>query len=178
MVFAWDEGKDRFNRRKHRISFDTAAAVFDDPHAVTYLDRVVDGEERWHTLGLVGGDVILLVVLPLRSNMAKKKSVSSPREKRFRASALFTKSLADRQRREIQSLRDQPDSEIDTSNAPSFETAPPKVEVGRFYRPIKQAVSIRLDADVLAWFRSRGEKYQTYMNEVLRREMQTRPRGR
>jgi uncharacterized DUF497 family protein len=62
MVFAWDEGKDRRNRRKHRLSFDTAAAVFDDPNAVTYLDRVVDGEERWHTLGLVGGDVILLVV--------------------------------------------------------------------------------------------------------------------
>ena len=59
-----------------------------------------------------------------------------------------------------------------------METLPQKVEVGRFYRPIKQAVSLRLDADVLAWFRARGKKYQTYMNEVLRREMQTRPRGR
>jgi uncharacterized protein (DUF4415 family) len=108
--------------------------------------------------------------------MAKKKSVSSPREKPFRASALYTKPLTDR--REIQSLRDQPDSEIDLSDAPTFETLPPKVEVGRFYRPIKQAVSLRLDADVLAWFRSGGKKYQTYMNEVLRREMQTRPRGR
>jgi uncharacterized protein (DUF4415 family) len=110
--------------------------------------------------------------------MAKKKSVSSPREKRFRASGLFTKPLTDRQRREIQSLRDQPDSEIDLSDAPTMETLPQKVEVGRFYRPIKQAVSLRLDADVLAWFRARGKKYQTYMNEVLRREMQTRPRGR
>ncbi len=62
MVFAWDETKDRINRRKHRVSFDTATQVFDDPNAVTYVDRVVDGEERWHTLGLVGGDLILLVV--------------------------------------------------------------------------------------------------------------------
>jgi uncharacterized DUF497 family protein len=62
MVFAWDETKERINRRKHRVSFDTATEVFDDPNAVTYVDRVVDGEERWHTLGLVGGDVILLVV--------------------------------------------------------------------------------------------------------------------
>jgi len=62
MVFAWDETKERINRRKHRVSFDTATKVFDDPNAVTYVDRVVDGEERWHTLGLVDGDVILLVV--------------------------------------------------------------------------------------------------------------------
>jgi uncharacterized protein (DUF4415 family) len=39
-------------------------------------------------------------------------------------------------------------------------------------------VSLRVDADVLAWFRGRGKKYQTYMNEVLRREMQTSARGR
>jgi uncharacterized protein len=62
MVFAWDETKDRTNRRKHGVSFATAMEVFDDPDAVSYLDRVLDGEERWHTLGLVGGIVILLVV--------------------------------------------------------------------------------------------------------------------
>jgi uncharacterized protein (DUF4415 family) len=39
-------------------------------------------------------------------------------------------------------------------------------------------VSIRVDAEVLAWFRGRGKKYQTYMNEVLRREMQTNARAR
>ena len=52
------------------------------------------------------------------------------------------------------------------------------VEVGRFYRPIKQLVSLRVDADVLAWFRGQGKKYQTHMNEVLRREMQAHARGR
>jgi uncharacterized protein (DUF4415 family) len=52
------------------------------------------------------------------------------------------------------------------------------IQVGRFYRPIKQLVSIRVDAEVLAWFRGQGKKYQTYMNEVLRREMQTNARGR
>jgi uncharacterized DUF497 family protein len=62
MVFAWDETKDRINRRRHGVSFDTATRVFDDPNVVTYVDRVVDGEERWHTLGLVGGAVVLLVV--------------------------------------------------------------------------------------------------------------------
>jgi uncharacterized protein (DUF4415 family) len=88
--------------------------------------------------------------------MAKKKSASSPREKRFPASVLFTRPLADRQRRELQRLRAMPDSEIDLSDAPPLEPLPSEVEVGRFYRPIKKLVSLRLDADVLAWFRARG----------------------
>lgn len=71
-----------------------------------------------------------------------------------------------------------PDSEIDLSDAPPADPLPSQIQVGRFYRPIKQLVSIRLDADVLAWFRSRGKKYQTYMNEVLRREMQSHPPNR
>jgi uncharacterized protein len=36
--------------------------VFGDPNAVTYVDCIVDDEERWRTLGLVGGVVILLGV--------------------------------------------------------------------------------------------------------------------
>jgi len=62
MVFAWDEAKDRINRRKHGVSFETAALVFDDPNAVSYRERVVGTEQRWHTIGLAGGIVVLLVV--------------------------------------------------------------------------------------------------------------------
>jgi hypothetical protein len=36
--------------------------VFDDPRAVSQLERVKDEEERWQTLGLAGGIMILLVV--------------------------------------------------------------------------------------------------------------------
>jgi uncharacterized DUF497 family protein len=62
MVFVWDENKDRVNRRKHGVSFRTAARVFRDSRAVSYLDRVVDDVERWHTVGLGGGIAVLLVV--------------------------------------------------------------------------------------------------------------------
>jgi len=62
MVLAWDDKKNRTNRRKHGVSFETAARIFDDPNLVSYRDRVVDGEERWHTIGCVGGIAILLVV--------------------------------------------------------------------------------------------------------------------
>jgi uncharacterized protein (DUF4415 family) len=110
--------------------------------------------------------------------MAKKKSASSRQEKRVRASALFTTPITDKQRRDLQRLAARPDSQIDFSDAPEGSPRASDVEVGRFYRPIKQLVSLRVDADVLSWFRGQGKKYQTYMNEVLRREMQTNARVR
>jgi uncharacterized DUF497 family protein len=59
--FVWDEVKDRRNRSKHKVSFEAARVVFDDPFAMSVQDRIVRGEERWRTLGLVGGSVVLLV---------------------------------------------------------------------------------------------------------------------
>lgn len=61
MRIEWDEAKSRSNLAKHGVSFDTARLVFDDPHHLSVQDRVVDGEERWQTFGLVGGLVLLLV---------------------------------------------------------------------------------------------------------------------
>ena len=46
------------------------------------------------------------------------------------------------------------------------------VERGRFYRPIKKSLSIRLDADVLDHFVSQGAGYQTRINAALRRVME------
>jgi len=51
MYFEWDERKNRANQAKHGLSFETAALVFEDPNAISVLDRVVEGEERWRTLG-------------------------------------------------------------------------------------------------------------------------------
>jgi uncharacterized protein (DUF4415 family) len=109
--------------------------------------------------------------------MVKKKSVSSQHERRVPASALFTTPISDKQRRELKRLAARPDSQIDFPDAPERQPRPSDIQVGRFYRPIKQLVSLRVDADVLHWFRGRGKKYQTYMNEVLRREMQTNERS-
>ena len=108
--------------------------------------------------------------------MAKKSSASSRQEKRVPASGLFTARINDKERRELQRLARMPDSQIDFSDAPEEQPLASEVHVGRFYRHIKQLVSLRVDADVLAWFRGRGRKYQTYMNQVLRREMQARSR--
>jgi uncharacterized protein len=61
MRFLWDEKKSRVNLAKHRISFETAAMVFEDPHSISRFDRVKDGEERWQTVGVAGGMAVLLV---------------------------------------------------------------------------------------------------------------------
>jgi len=39
---------------------------------------------------------------------------------------------------------------------------------GKFYRPIKKPVTIRLDADVIAWFKAQPGKYQSNINRILR----------
>src|SRR5260370_39234499 len=61
MVFDWDETKNRANRVKHRVSFEAATLVFEDPHAVGVPDRVEEGEERWQTVGMAAGGVLLFV---------------------------------------------------------------------------------------------------------------------
>ena len=56
----WDPRKDHANRRKHRLSFAFAARVFDDPLALSKIDES-STEERWITMGMVEGVVILVV---------------------------------------------------------------------------------------------------------------------
>jgi uncharacterized DUF497 family protein len=60
--FEWDEEKNLANRRKHGLSFEQAALVFRDPKLVMYPDRLIDGEQRWHTVGYVRGVLLVLVV--------------------------------------------------------------------------------------------------------------------
>ena len=67
--FTWDEDKNRTNQRKHRgISFDVATQVFRDPLRLTRQDRFEGGEERWQTIGLVRGVMVLLVAHTMRDD--------------------------------------------------------------------------------------------------------------
>jgi uncharacterized protein (DUF4415 family) len=65
-----------------------------------------------------------------------------------------------------------PDDQIDTSDIPELPLGAWKNAIrGRFYRPVKLAVSMRLDADVIAWLKRRGKGYQTRVNSILRQTM-------
>jgi len=82
------------------------------------------------------------------------------------------KDLTSRQKRELAALSTVADDAIDTSDIPELPFAAWKEAVrGRFYRPVKQAVSMRLDADVIAWLKKRGKGYQTRANRILRERM-------
>jgi uncharacterized protein (DUF4415 family) len=75
------------------------------------------------------------------------------------------------QRKDLEALAALHNDAIDLSDAPELSDWSTAI-VGRFYRPVKEAVTIRLDADVLAWLRSHGRGYQTRINRVLRNVME------
>jgi uncharacterized DUF497 family protein len=68
MRYEWDEAKNVQNQRKHGVSFETAAQIFDDECVLIHFDRIDEqtGEERWHAIGPVSNEpyaaVVLLVV--------------------------------------------------------------------------------------------------------------------
>ena len=64
--FEWDPAKAAGNLRKHGVSFEIALRVFADPFALTVQDRIEGGEQRWQTLGMVAGHVLLLVAHTIR----------------------------------------------------------------------------------------------------------------
>ncbi len=72
---------------------------------------------------------------------------------------------------EIRALKRMKEREIDTTDIPPTADWS-KAVVGRFYRPIKKPVTIRLDADVLHWLKRQGDGYQTRINSILRRVME------
>jgi uncharacterized DUF497 family protein len=61
LIFEWDSEKARTNLAKHGIAFDIAVQVFDDPDAISEMERVVDGEQRWRTVGRIGFTTVLFV---------------------------------------------------------------------------------------------------------------------
>ena len=56
------------NLRKHAISFDIAVRVFAEPFALTEQVRIEGGEQRWQTLGIVEGHLLVLVAHTIRDD--------------------------------------------------------------------------------------------------------------
>ncbi len=85
-----------------------------------------------------------------------------------------SKRMTPDQRAELKALAALPDRAIDTSDAPELLDWS-GAKRGLFYRPVKQQLTLRLDADVVAWFKSHtrsNEGYQTRINRALREYVQ------
>ena len=72
MRFEWDQQKNATNKTKHRIDFETAQLVFDDPLCITFIERIVDGEQRWHAIGSIEQLIVLVVVHTCREEGAEE----------------------------------------------------------------------------------------------------------
>lgn len=68
---------------------------------------------------------------------------------------------------QITHMKQKLDSEIDFSDIPEVMDWSNAIR-GKFYRPVKRHVTLRLDADILEWFKHNHSKYQTAINKVLR----------
>ena len=92
--------------------------------------------------------------------------------KKLVRTTLAANPMTSARKRELAELAARPDSEIDLSEMPELDESFWKNAVRNpFYRPVKQQLTVRLDADVVAWFRQQGKGYQTRLNDVLREAM-------
>lgn len=86
----------------------------------------------------------------------------------------MNRKLSPEQVQELAALAAMPDDAIDTADIPEAPADSwAQARRGDLYRPVKQPVTMRLDADVLLWFKQHAEggKYQTEINRVLRRHV-------
>lgn len=188
MEFEWDENKNAANLAKHGIAFEDAIEVFDDPNELT--ERSEFGEEiRFETTGRVRGTVFF-VVHTMRSRgddelstriisarAASEGSVHAMSDNNERIVRYVRKPLTEEQIARIDALKDLPDESIDFSDIPEagdefFANA----KRGQMYRLMKQQITLRLDADILDWFKrdaAGGKGYQTGINRALREYIAT-----
>jgi uncharacterized protein (DUF4415 family) len=85
-----------------------------------------------------------------------------------------SKQLTREQLAELKALAGLPGDAIDTSDAPELLDWS-GAKRGLFFRPVKQQLTLRIDADVVAWFKkhaARDEGYQTRINRALREYVQ------
>ncbi len=176
--FEWDPVKAAGNLRKHGVSFETALRAFADPWALTHHDRIEDGEQRWQTLGLVEGHLLILVAHTIVDQdeaaqpTEEKGNAMSKNVARHEIDLADLPPLTEQQKSELAALRDRPDSTIDYSDIPPLpEEFWKDAARGRFYKPTKTSTTVRIDSDVLAWLRAQGKGYQSRINAILRREM-------
>ncbi|MGB4345725.1 MAG: BrnA antitoxin family protein [Burkholderiaceae bacterium] len=84
----------------------------------------------------------------------------------------FMKKISESQRKELEALAAKSENEIDFSDAPATTEGDWKSAVrGKFFRPVKHQLTVRIDADVLDWLKSDGKGYQSRLNDILRKAM-------
>jgi uncharacterized protein (DUF4415 family) len=80
--------------------------------------------------------------------------------------------LTGAQQAELKALAALPDSQIDRSDIPQLGDDFWREAIRNpLYKPVKQAITVRVDSDVLLWLKGQGKGYQTRINAILREAM-------
>ena len=75
-------------------------------------------------------------------------------------------------RAELAATLAKPELEINIADTPETVAADwAGAERGKFYRPVKKQLTVRIDADVLEWLKADGSGYQSRLNRILREAM-------
>lgn len=163
MKFEWDGAKNRANLRKHGFDFADAKEMFRGMLVVDADTRRDYGESRWTGLGIVGGRVAhaqRAILKPFASFHSERQQVVNGKDSK-------RPSKTDWKR--IDAMRDE---DIDFSDAP--ELGPDFFKNAILWPGPKKQITLRVDPDVLTFFRKHGRGYQTTMNAVLRKYMEAR----
>ncbi len=91
-----------------------------------------------------------------------------------------SKPLTAKQKAELKALAKLPEGKINTRETPEVRDWS-EAKRSLFYRPVKQQLTLRLDADVLNWFKNhapKGDGYQTDINRALREHVRRKERPR
>src|SRR5947199_3792920 len=104
------------------------------------------------------------------NNKVKKSSASFRLVLLSRTKGEPMRKLTKEQKRDIRAIAAKRDQDIDFSDVPPILDWS-GAEIGKFYRPKKKPVTMRLDSDVIAWLKADGRGYQTKANWLLRNAM-------
>jgi len=164
MKFTWSEAKRKSNLKAHGLDFADAPEVFTGPTFTFEDDRFLYNEPRFVSLGLLRGipvsivhtenpDRIRVFLFARRQKMSKSSS-----SKASKTSWSRVKAMKDRN---VKLTAEHPEADV-------RHIVRGIARQGLKPVPAKASISLRVDADVLEWFKSQGPGYQTRMNAVLR----------
>jgi uncharacterized protein (DUF4415 family) len=174
--FEGDPGKSSRNLLARRFDFEFAAGIFEGRTLERVDDRRDYGERRVIAIGVVDGLTFTVVYTDRTDEHGPVRRLVPATGMNVRRIRKQTKRKAEapsRGRADLARLRRMSERTIARTSPPELADIPPSFwDTAVVVDPIpKEPISLRVDADVLAWFRKQGPRYQSRMNAVLRAYM-------
>jgi uncharacterized DUF497 family protein len=159
----WDENKNRENLQKHGFDFADARQLFGNPLLVSQNIRKVYREDRWIGISKMNNGTIIVLIFLKKNGITRIISMG----KALKRNESIMKRVSRTNWAKIKSMKDQ---EIDFSDIPELTDDFFKEAV--LWPGKKKQITIRLDPDILDFYKGTGKGYQSRINNVLRRYME------